>query len=83
MSSLTRTLLGDQRDPREELSAIFDVPMPNGGDIQPEPLAWAKARLSEANVQDPLAAIKELREAEPRLSLKTATYLADRATTTS
>jgi hypothetical protein len=80
VSSLPRQIFGDQRDPREELSTIFDVPVPNSGDIQPEPLLWAKARLSEANIQDPVAAIRELRRAEPRLSLKTATYLAERAT---
>ena len=82
MSSLARQLFGDRRDPREELATIFDVPVPDGGDIPREPLLWARARLAEANIEDPVAAIHELRKSEPRLSLKTATYLAERALAT-
>lgn len=72
-----RLLLGDHRDPREELAEIFGAAIPHSGDTQPEALDWARNQLG-SDREDQLEAVKKLREAEPRLSLKTATYLAER-----
>lgn len=72
-----RQLFGDHRDPREELATIFDAAIPASGDAQPEALEWARSRI-DTGAMSQLEAIKVLREAEPRLGLKTATYLVTR-----
>jgi hypothetical protein len=74
-----RLLTGDARDPRRVLADVFAT------DAEPERAAitWAKARLGEAGVDaasDPISAIKTIREAEPRLGLKTSKYLAHQVT---
>ncbi|PJJ55428.1 hypothetical protein [Compostimonas suwonensis] len=80
MPEFERLLFGDRRDPRDELAAIFDAAVPTGGEIQPAALAWARGILAEqpAGV-DVVEAIALLRRAEPRLGLKSARYLAERA----
>lgn len=72
-----RQLFGDRRDPREELAEIFGTAVPASGEVQPEALEWARAQVDvEATTE--LEAIRVLRAAEPRLGLKSATYLAQR-----
>lgn len=77
MVSIKRLFLGDARDPREELGEIFDVPVPAHGDLQPEALAWAHTIIDPVSMSEH-EAIHELRKAEPKLGLKSATYLAGR-----
>lgn len=77
MASLEHLLFGDSRDPREELAEIFDVPVPKHAGVQPEALAWARTVIDPA-ATDEVAAIAALRDAEPRLGLKSATYLVQR-----
>lgn len=72
-----RQLFGDHRDPREELATIFDAAIPTSGDMQPEALKWARGRI-DVGAMSQVEAIKALREEEPRLGLKTATYLVKR-----
>lgn len=72
-----RSLFGDHRDPREELAEIFGAAVPKSGDIQPEALGWARDQVDAGTVSQ-VEAVKTLREAEPRLGLKSATYLAER-----
>ena len=77
MGQIERLLTGDDRDPRIELGEIFGVGVPSHGDVQPEALAWARTIVDPAGVSE-VEAIRELREAQPDLGLKSATYLADR-----
>lgn len=75
MGKFERLLSGDRRDPREELAEIFDVPVPASGSVQPEAVEWARSHLDGEGMTQ-VEAIRILRTAEPRLGLKTATYLA-------
>lgn len=78
MSTVKRMILGDDRDPREVLAEIFDVPAPQGGSPQPEAVSWARDVLAGAGVdprQDPVRAIAVLRRADGRLGLVTTKYL--------
>ncbi|MFN8047937.1 MAG: hypothetical protein U0P48_05080 [Ancrocorticia sp.] len=77
MANFNHLLFGDNRDPRVELGEIFGVGVPDSGDIQPEALAWARTVVDPTNSNE-VKAIHDLRQAEPRLGLKSATYLARR-----
>lgn len=82
-SELMGKIFGDKEDPRRRLQEIFGSDSPSAG---PPPAAreWAATVLAQAGI-DPataeLAAIKCLRDAQPRLTLKAAVYLAKDATT--
>lgn len=77
MQEWERQLFGDHRDPREELSTIFGVDIPASGVVQPEALEWARG-VVDVSVMSQVEAIKVLREAEPRLGLRSARYLVQR-----
>src|SRR5262249_49052393 len=74
----SNVLLGDQEDPRRRLEELFGEPTTSG---LPQQVArqWAVDVLERGGV-DPrrqqILAIRLLRKAEPRLTLKTAVYLA-------
>ena len=77
MNPITDYIMGDRRDPRAVLETIFGTTAQGAGP-QPEARRWAHDALAECGV-DPatsaVEAIKVLRDAEPRLGLKTATFL--------
>lgn len=81
-SELAAKIFGDKEDPRRRLESIFGGPSDLSG---PPPTAreWAKNVLHEAGV-DPegshTSAVKCLRAAQPRLTLKAAAYLSNDAT---
>ena len=81
-STTAAKIFGDREDPRKRLRAIFGGELPTGGQ-PPEPaLAWARAVLAAAPAdanRDAVWATKCLRHAEPRLTLRAATFLADHA----
>ena len=77
MANFNHLLFGDNRDPRVELGEIFGVDVPDSGEVQPEALAWARTVVDPTN-SNQVEAIRELRRAEPRLGLKSTTYLARR-----
>lgn len=77
MQEWERQLFGDHRDPREELSTIFGVDIPASGNVQPEALEWARG-VVDVSAMSQVEAIKVLREAEPRLGLRSARYLVQR-----
>lgn len=75
MAKLDKLLWGDRADPRDELRELFPSD-------ERESLAGARQWASEAiaaagvSADDELRVIKVLRDAEPRLSLKPARFLA-------
>lgn len=76
---LGKLIVGDRDDPRTELGSLFGEPATGPG-APPSALAWGQDRLTDAGVDprvDQLKAIKILRDAEPRLGLKSAKYLTD------
>ncbi len=77
MGKIQHLLTGDDRDPRIELGEIFGVSVPTHGGVQPEALAWARTIVDPASVSM-VEAIRQLRQAQPKLGLKSATYLANR-----
>jgi hypothetical protein len=70
-------IVGDWEDPRRRLETLFGEPPASSGP-QPAARRWASDVLHQGNI-DPdrqqAAAIRLLRKNEPRLTLKTATYL--------
>lgn len=75
MSKIENLLWGDRGDPRRELAELFP------GDEESVTVRardWARRVVDEAGVpgDDELRVIKALRDAEPRLSLKPARFLA-------
>lgn len=73
MTSVRRAVFGDHREPTEELTEIF-----GGPSAEQAAVTWGTGVLLDAGVpvEDQLRAIRALRQAEPRLGLKAATYLA-------
>ena len=72
--SWTDLIAGDRRDPSAVIDEIF------GKDGLGEAQRWATATLSEHGVDassDPLDAMKVLRDAQPRLSLKATKFLTE------
>lgn len=69
MTDAARLAFGDHRDPREELDQLF---------TDESATDWARGVLDRADIptDSTVRAIAELRKAEPRLGLKSATYLA-------
>ena len=76
MGKFKRLLVGDHRDPRIELGEIFGAAAP-AHDVLPEALAWARRVVDPAEVGE-VEAIRKLRQAEPKLGLRSAAYLANR-----
>lgn len=72
-------IVGDHRNPREEIVAIFGE---HRGADDPQAIArattWAQGVLNTAGIpaDKQVEAIAEIRRAEPRLGLKSATHLA-------
>lgn len=81
-SRLNALVFGDHEDPRRRLAELFGGDIPASGQ-PPEPaLAWAVELLrgeEGRGVTTELEAIGLLRDAEPRLGLKPATFLAKHA----
>lgn len=76
-------VFGDREDPRVRLHALFGGELPAGGQPPHTALEWADATLSRAggaSRSDIVVATRELRAAEPRLTLRAATFLATHAT---
>jgi hypothetical protein len=81
-SELAAKIFGDTEDPRRRLEAMFGG---ESGEASPPPAAreWARRVLERADVdpgESELHAILALRRAQPRLTLRAATYLAADAT---
>lgn len=77
MADLKKLILGDHDDPRQQLEALFGGHSESGTPSR-EALAWGRDVVARAGVDpsDQVASVKAMREAEPRLDLKPATYLA-------
>ncbi|WES63699.1 hypothetical protein P0L94_14665 [Microbacter sp. GSS18] len=78
---IQRLLSGDDVDPRAALDELF--PADEGRSSHEIAVAWAAERLRSSGVDpaaSPMAAIKTLRDADPRLDLAPARYLIRRVT---
>jgi hypothetical protein len=77
-------IFGDKEDPRVRLQAMFGGALPAGGQPPEAAIAWARevlGRTSPPTSSNQVEDIKKLREADSRLTLKSATYLAHHART--
>lgn len=73
-SARAAKIFGDREDPRARLVDLFGGTVPEGGQ-PPEPaLRWAAAVSSPDHGE--VAVVRDLRRAEPRLTLRAATFLA-------
>ncbi|MDW4571634.1 hypothetical protein R8Z57_02460 [Microbacterium sp. M3] len=74
-------IFGDRVDPRKRLQAVFGGTVPSSGQPPETALSWARGVLAGAPsaAGDVVGATRELRRAEPRLTLKAATFLARHA----
>jgi hypothetical protein len=72
-------VLGDPDDPRARLAELFGGTVPTSGQPPAPALAWARTVLERTGAPDELTAIRDLRSAEPRLTLKAPTFLAKHA----
>jgi hypothetical protein len=73
-------VFGDREDPRRRLQAIFGGEVPTSAQPPAAALTWARdilARTSQTADRDVALVVGELRQAEPRLTLKAATFLAE------
>lgn len=79
-SSFKAKIFGDKEDPRRRIDELFGD-RSTSADPQKAALSWTADTLREAGI-DPVssevAAIACLRRAEPKLTLKTASYLVSR-----
>ena len=76
-SSLSARIFGDREDPRARLQALFGGTVPKGGKPPEAALHWARSVLTAPT--DTVTAVRQLRRAEPLLTLKAATFLAEHA----
>ncbi|AZZ56759.1 hypothetical protein [Rathayibacter iranicus] len=78
MASPLSGLLGDHADPAEELMAIFGGEAATAAAAVASAVEWGRRLLAQRGIEPQMqvAAIRAFRQAEPRLSLKPATYLA-------
>ena len=76
MADIGKLIVGDHRDPQEELTALFPS---DGTDTLAGARTRARGIIESGGIaaDEQLRVIKALRDAEPRLSLKPATYLAE------
>ncbi|KAB1654827.1 hypothetical protein F8O01_13100 [Pseudoclavibacter chungangensis] len=75
-------LFGDREDPRLRLQELFGGKLPDSGQPPAPALAWARRVLgcpNGAHVTDVAVATRLLREADPRLMLRPAVFLAEAA----
>ncbi|OUE18236.1 hypothetical protein BFL36_14710 [Clavibacter michiganensis] len=77
-------ILGDREDPRARLHAVFGGPAATSGQPPAAALEWAERTLAEVDPTreaEAVAATRLLRRAEPRLTLRSAAFLAEHAVT--
>lgn len=81
-STWAANVFGDHEDPRKRLHVLFGGTMPSGGQPPETALNWALDVLGRdgALTQSVVGSTRLLRRAEPRLTLKAATFLATHAT---
>ncbi|MCS5724071.1 hypothetical protein N1028_13930 [Herbiconiux sp. CPCC 203407] len=78
-STMMATIFGDREDPRVRLQALFGGTLPAGGQPPRSAVVWARDVLSRSgslDSHDTVMKIRDLRRAEKRLTLKSATFLA-------
>lgn len=73
-SERAATIFGDGEDPRARLVELFGGEMPAAGQPPETALRWARAVSSPEH--DEIVVVRDLRRAEPRLTLRAATFLA-------
>ncbi|AND17760.1 hypothetical protein [Rathayibacter tritici] len=78
MASPLSGFFGDHADPAEELVAIFGEGTSSTSAAVASAVEWGRRLLAERGIEPrkQVTAIHAFRQAEPRLSLKPATYLA-------
>jgi len=81
-STWAAKIFGDREDPRKRLQVLFGGTVPIGGQPPVPALVWARdiLRRDITAAHDTLAATRCLREAEPRLTLRAAAFLATHVT---
>ncbi len=67
-------IFGDREDPRHRLVELFGGEVPEGGQPPETAMRWAAAVASPEH--DEVVVVRDLRRAEPRLTLRAATFLA-------
>ena len=78
-SKLSAAIFGDREDPRRRLAALFGGDVPASGQPPTPAIDWARNALRRSDgrdVEGETAAIRHLRQAEPRLTLRAAAFLA-------
>lgn len=73
-------LFGDREDPRRRLQALFGGTIPVGGQPPRAALEWAEETMARSGSDaspDVVRLVREVRAAEPRLTLRAATFLAE------
>lgn len=82
-STWAAKIFGDREDPRKRLQVLFGGEIPTGGQPPAPALIWAHSvvPVDVVAAKDTVAATKFLRDAEPRLTLRAATFLAHHVTT--
>ncbi|MGN7968086.1 hypothetical protein [Microbacterium sp. 22296] len=65
---------GDREDPRQRLVELFGGDVPEGGQPPESALRWAAVVASPDHGE--VVVVRDLRRAEPRLTLMAATFLA-------
>lgn len=81
-SKLSAAVFGDKEDPRKRLAALFGGEVPASGQPPESAMKWAADVLRQSDgstAGDEVTAIRSLRKAEPRLTLKAASFLATHA----
>jgi len=78
-SERTAKVFGDTEDPRVRLQSVFGGEMPASGQPPKAALEWAALVLEEVpdERRDTANVTRALRQKEPRLTLKSAIFLAD------
>lgn len=74
-------IFGDREDPRVRLQSLFGGEVPGSGQPPEAALEWASLVLERVPEErrDGMTVTRALREEEPRLTLKSAMFLADHA----
>lgn len=82
-STWAAKIFGDREDPRKRLQVLFGGEIPAGGQPPAPALIWAHSvvPVDVVAAKDTVAATKFLRDAEPRLTLRAATFLAHHVAT--
>lgn len=82
-STWSAKIFGDREDPRRRLQVIFGGEIPAGAQPPAPALTWAHSvvPIDVVAAKDTVAATAYLRSAEPRLTLRAATFLAHHVAT--